>query len=220
MKTMKFHAAAAILVGLSGAACADPIFDNLTSVAGGFQPITPFDPTVAIVDDLIVEGGGELQDLTFTYTYSGAGFGIPSESSLDLGIGLALDNGDGVFSPRDDALLHSENVTGLIAELSVVKTHTLSLPSGINVGDGATIWFTTTYAPGITNFVNWGQATYNDLTVGSSDSSIYTFDFASNFLSPVPVFDGSAVGAVLTVTPAPATVLALAPLGLALRRRR
>lgn len=213
-------AMAGLVVCAGAAAGSDAIFDNITAEAGGFLPVTPFDPTLAIVDDLIVDGGGELQDLTFTYSYAGAGFGIPTVAGLDVEVVLALDNGDGVFNPIDESPLFIGSVTNLSAELNVVKTHTLALPGGIQVADGSTIWFATTYAPQVTNFLNWGQALYNDRTLGSSDANVYTYDFATNALSTSSYSAGEGLGAVLTVTPAPASVLALAPLGLALRRRR
>ncbi len=212
-----------LIVGLGAGACVahaqDTVFDNITDNVGAFQAITNFDPNLAMIDDLRIVGGGELDALTFTYGYS-AGFGGPGSQTLDLDIALLLDDGDGVFEIGEDAPLHAEELIKLDAELGVIHEFTLNLPGGIIAPDNATIWFATSYTASDPAFVNIGQGLYNDYTLGSSDEFVYIFDFANNNLQSFPQGQGEGLGAVLTVVPAPASLLVLTGLPLATRRRR
>lgn len=211
-----------LALGCAGAILAAPagaqtVYENITDQVGFFMSITNFDPNLAIVDDLRLAGGGELDQLTFTYAFT-AGFGGPSDIVMDLGISLFLDDGDGNFNASRDSSIFAGLVPGLPATNGEIMFHTLDLPGGISVPDGSTIWFATSYATDEPSFVNMGQALYNDHAVGTTDQFILIHDMNTGLNQQFEQFQGEGVGAVLTVTPAPAT---LAPLALlALRRRR
>ncbi len=214
---------AQVALGCAGAILAAPagaqtVYENITDQAGAFSPITNFDPNLAIVDDLRLAGGGELDQLTFTYTFT-AGFGGPSDIVMDLGISLLLDDGDGNFNASRDRPLFAGVVAGLPATNGEIMFHTLDLPTGIVVRDGSTIWFATSYATDEPSFVSMGQALYNDHAVGTTDRFILIHDMNTGLNQQFEQFQGEGVGAVLTVTPAPATLVPMGLLALCRRRR-
>ncbi len=204
----------------AGSASAIPVYSNMTDSSGGFN-ITNFDNQI-LADDMVIAGGGELQDITFTMTYSSGGFGGPGAININADVSLYLDDGDGVpqLLGGSDTLLWSGSVAPTSVGLGQVLFPTLDITPGIFVNSGDRIWLAVKYETDAFSFVNFGTEMYNDFTVGSSDNNLYIIDLDNNNqVSPFPAAGGG-MGAILTVVPAPGVLAPLAVGGLFVTRRR
>ncbi|MCC5785749.1 MAG: hypothetical protein JJU33_03500 [Phycisphaerales bacterium] len=204
----------------AGSASAIPVYSNMTNPSGGFN-ITNFDNQV-LLDDLLIAGGGELQDITVTMSFSGGGFGGPSSISIGADVALYLDDGDGQPQIIDgtDVLLWNGVIEPTTVGLGQTLFPTLDISPGVMVNAGDRLWLGIRYHTDATSFVNFGTEMYDDFTVGSSDNNIYILDLDNNNqVSPFPA-TGGGMGAILTVVPAPGVLAPLAVGGLFVTRRR
>ncbi len=211
---------AALGAGLAASAGAQVVHDNITVQTSTFQGITNFDPQLSMVDDLLPDAGGELASLTFTYGYSG-GFGGPGAIMLNVSTALYLDDGDGVFDPTADAVLHQSVLSDLTAVQGELHQATVQFAPGIVISSGARLWWRNGYEPDTFNFVNLGVGLFNDYAAGGSDSNIYVYDSDLGTTQTFFQADGAGAGAVLRLVPSPSALALFGSAGLlGLRRRR
>ncbi len=205
---------------IAAGASAIPVYSNMTNPSGGFN-ITNFDNQI-LLDDLVIAGGGELQDITVTMSYSGGGFGSPGSINIGADVALYLDDGDGQPQIIDgpDVLLWNGVIESTTVGLGQTLFPTLNISPGVMVNAGDRLWLGIRYHTDAMSFVNFGTEMYDDFTVGSSDNSIYILDLDNNNqVSPFPA-TGGGMGAILTVVPAPGVLAPLAMGGLLVTRRR
>lgn len=216
----KIACSLAVLMAAAGAASAIPVYSNMTDQSGGFN-ITNFDNQV-LLDDLVIAGGGELQDITVTMSFSGGGFGGPGAINIGADVALYLDDGDGQPQIIDgaDVLLWNGVIEPTTVGVGQTLFPTLNISPGVMVSAGDRLWLGIRYHTDAMSFVNFGTELYDDLTVGSTDGNIYILDLDNN--NEVSTFGamGGGMGAILTVVPAPGVLAPLAVGGLFMARRR